>query len=131
VVQDVASQVCIEALAAVVFAVEIPVVVTIAIPAMIVGSSAVVAVPVALEVALAIVTRFHPSCTGVGRTGPVSVVPSVVVACRVPVASYPEIVIARTLGLNSHYTDRRGRADCHTDGDLSEDSSRSQQRQNK
>src|SRR5712675_1376162 len=49
----------------------------------------VVAVPVAFKVELAIMTRLYPTCAGVGGTGPVSIVPFIVVAHRVPVAPYP------------------------------------------
>src|SRR6266566_9952367 len=69
----------------------VPVVVAPAVPTMVVAELAVVAVPVAFKVELAIMTRLHPMCAGVSGTGPVSVVPFIVVAHRVPVAPYPGI----------------------------------------
>src|SRR6476620_6538290 len=84
----------------------VPVVVPVVVP---------VAVPVAFKVEVAIMTRRHPLCAGVGGAGPVSVVPFIVVTHRVPVARYPGIACAGTSRLNSNYTQRWRCADSHAD----------------
>jgi hypothetical protein len=115
-------------LVAVVVAIIVSVVVTTAVPAMVVAELAAIAIPVAFIEALAIVTRRHPVYARVSWTGPVSLVPLIVVAHRVPVARYPGIAGAGTSRLHSQYTDRWRRADSHSDGKLGESCSRGQQR---
>src|SRR5438093_1044224 len=56
----------------------VPIVIAPAVPTMVVAELAVVAIPVAFKVELAIMTRLHPMCAGVSGTGPVSVVPFIV-----------------------------------------------------
>lgn len=70
-------------------AVIVAVVVTLAVPVMVVADLAPIAIPVASIVPLSIMTRFHPACAVVRRTGPVAIVPPIVVAGRIPVAPYP------------------------------------------
>src|ERR1035441_5719461 len=113
----------------VVVAIEVAVAVRGLVPAMVVGDLAVIAIPVAFKVARSVMTRFHPMCAGVRRTRPVSLVPGVTVAHRVPVAAYPGIADAGTLRLNPDDPRPRGRADSHSDRKLCEDSSGCQQHQ--
>jgi hypothetical protein len=117
------------ALSMVLVSIVVPVVVTAAVPAMVVVDPAAIAIPVACEELLSIMTRFHPARAVEGWTGPVSVVPLVVVSHGIPVAPDPRIFAARTSWLNPEYTHRRRRADSHSDGNLGEDSSRCQQHQ--
>src|SRR5579864_5844864 len=93
-----------EVLSAVLIAIVIPVVITVSVPAMVVPDLAAIAIPVALIVAVSIMTRFHPACARVHWPGPVSVVPLIVVAHRVPVAAYPGIIGAGAPWLNPNYT---------------------------
>jgi hypothetical protein len=109
--------------------VEVPIVVMIPVPAMVVRGVAVIAIPIAFKEALSIMMRFHPTRAGVGRTGPISLVPLIVAAYRVPVARYPGIIGPGTSWLNPKDTGRRRRADSYSDGNLSEDSSRCQEHQ--
>src|ERR1035441_4568129 len=109
----------------------VPVAALFFIPFMVVGNLAMIAIPVAVKVLLAIMMRCHPRGAVVGWTGPVSLVPLVAVAHRVLVAGYPNIPCARTWWLHPHYTVRRRRPDSHSDGNLSEDRSRGQQHQYK
>lgn len=99
----------------VVVAIEVPVV-AVAVSAVVVGNVAAIAIPVAGIVALAIVTGFHPAGTRVRRTGPVSIVPFIVVANWVPVARYPGIAFTRASWLNSNHTHWWRRANSHPDG---------------
>lgn len=71
----------------VVVAVLVPVVFPI--PAVIVFEPATISVPVTRIILLSIVMRFHPSSAFIGRPRPVAIVPSVVVADRIPIAAYP------------------------------------------
>src|ERR1017187_1273218 len=109
----------------------VPVVVLMFVPFMVVGNLAMLAIPVAVKVLLAIMVRCHPGGAGVGWTGPVSFMPLVAVAHGVLVAGYPNIPFAGTWWLHPHYTVRRRRADSDADGNLSEDRSRGQQHQYK
>src|ERR1035441_5930957 len=109
----------------------VPVAALFFIPFMVVGNLAMIAIPVAVKVLLAIMMRCHPRGAVVGWTGPVSLVPLVAVAHRVLVAGYPNIPCARTWWLHPHYTVRRRRPDSHSDGNLSEDRSRGPQHQYK
>jgi hypothetical protein len=119
-VQDLVCRILIESLAAVMIVVVAPAIViaivaTFAVPAMVVFDSAAAAIPIACKVLLSIMTRLHPASALVSRTGPVSVVPSVVVAIGVPIAAYPQIARARAPGLVSHHPYRRRRTDSHSD----------------
>src|SRR5258708_40109585 len=94
------------------------------VPFMVVGDMAAIAIPVAFKVTLSVVMRFHPMGAGVHRTGPVSFVPLIAGAHRIPVAPYPRIAGAGTLRLYPYYTGRRRRADSYSGGNLSQDGSR-------
>lgn len=78
-----------EYLLVIVVAIEVPVVVPAAIPLMVVVDMASFAIPVPCKIVSSIMTRFHPVCTRVSRTGPVSAVPLIVVSNGVPVAINP------------------------------------------
>lgn len=95
--------------------IEVPVVVTAAVPSMVVGHVAAIAFPVACKELLSIVMRFHPARAGVGWASPVSVVPLIMVAHGVPVAPEPNIASAGTSWLNFHDTRAWWRADSHSD----------------
>ena len=112
-------------LVTVVFAIIVAVAVTV--PTVVVGDSAAIAIPVAFIEKRSIMSRSHPVCAGVRRTGPVSVVPPVMVAHRVPIATYEGIAGAGTSRHNPNYTGPRRRADSHSDENLSEERSHCQQ----
>src|ERR1017187_3852352 len=88
-------------LVTVVVAAVIAIVVTV--PAMVVGDSAAIAIPIAFIEKRSIMMRFHPVCADVRWTGPVSIVPLVTVAHRVPVAPHKGIAGAGTSRLNPDY----------------------------
>jgi hypothetical protein len=71
----------------VVLAIEIAIVATLAVPVMVVLDSASPSLPITCKVLLSIMMRLHPASPLVSRTGPVSVVPSVVVAIGVPITT--------------------------------------------
>ena len=106
----------------------VPIVVMVPIPLMVMPDLAVIAIPVALIVLLAVMTGFHPARANVCWTGVISIVPLIVAAHRVPVAGDPSVVGAGTLRLNPHDTHRWRRADSYSYRKLSEGSSRRQQR---
>jgi len=128
-IRDLAIRVLIERSLVVVVAIVVPVVVLVLVPLMVVGDLALVAVPVAFMVHLAIMVRLHPVRAAVRRTSPVSVVPLIVTAHRVPIARNPGIAFPRTAWLSPFYAQRRRRADSHSDGQLGEDGTRRQQHQ--
>jgi hypothetical protein len=109
-------------------AIEVPILLVAAVPAMVVPDLAAIAFPVSFIESLSIVARRHPMRTGIGRTGPVSLVPLIVVTHRIPVAPNPGIPGAGASGLHSLYACRWRGADSHSDRKLSESTSRSQQR---
>jgi hypothetical protein len=97
---------------------------------MVVLDLAVITIPVAFMEAFSIMPGFYPACAVVRWTRPVSIVPFIVVAHRVPVASDPGIVRPGASGLNPEYTYRWRRADSHANGKLSENRSSREQHQN-
>jgi hypothetical protein len=113
----------------VVFAIIVAVAVTV--PTVVVGDSAAIAIPVAFIEKRSIMSRSHPVCAGVRRTGPVSAVPLIMMAHRVPIAPCKGLAGAETSRLNPDDPRPRRRADSHSDGKLREHSSRCQQHQHK
>src|SRR5205807_8053242 len=116
-------------LAAIVVSIIIPVVIRAAIPAVVVRNLAVAPIPVTFKIPLPVMVGFYPMRARVCRSGPVSLVPLIVVAHRVPIAGYPGMIGAGASWLNPDYPLRRRRADSHSGGKLSESSSHRQQRQ--
>lgn len=115
----------IEVLLVVVIAIEVPIS-AVAVAVVVVGDPAAIAVPVACIVALSIMTRFHPVCICISRAGPVSVMPPIVPANRVPVAPYPGIALTRASRLDPDHARSWRCADSYTNGYLTEDGSRRQ-----
>jgi hypothetical protein len=110
---------------AVVISIEIALVVTAAVPTVVVGDlTAVGAVPVAFIEPLSIMTGFNPTRTAVRRTGPISVVPLIAMTNRIPIPAYPGVVGSGTSRLNPDHPRRRRRADSDSDGKLGERRSR-------
>ena len=68
-----------------------PVAIVVAVPFVVVVAPAVVSVPVAVEKALAVMMRRHPTCALVGRTGPISGMPAVMAVYRMPITVNPGI----------------------------------------
>jgi len=109
----------------------IPVFARIAIPVMvrtvIVLESSTIAIPVPIIEALAVVARRYPPCTSIGRSGPVSVVPTVTASHYIPVAVYPKEIRPRSYRPNPNHARRRWRADSDSNRNLAEHASRGQQ----
>ena len=74
------------------------------IPTVIMIHAAVFPFPIAIEEAFTIVVRAHPMGAGVWWARPISVVPSVFTAYRVPVAIHPRVVRARCNGPDANYS---------------------------
>ena len=91
--------------------------VVIAIPVMVVVESAMRAIPVAAVEAAAFVARADPARAGVRRTSPVTLMPNVVTARRIPVAINP-CVAGSGADRNDRMPRRRRRPDLDSDGDL-------------
>ena len=79
------------------------------VPLMIVREMAPIAVPVSFKESLSIVTGRYPACAFISRLRPISIVPFVMVAGRIPVARDPKIPGAGTSRL---YPDDTGRWRC-------------------
>ena len=85
---------------------------------MVVLAAAVLAVPIALKESLSVMMGRHPMCSRIGRPAPISVVPSISVSNRIPVAIDPRITGAGTGGNNSYDPRRRRRSNPHSDRNL-------------
>ena len=93
--------------------------VVVVIPVVVVIEPAVGSVPVAGVVAATFVARPDPASALIRRTRPVTGMPAIVMAYRIPVAVYPEEFRARGHGADGNHA-RRGRwADLNADADLS------------
>ena len=97
--------------------------VPVVVPVMVVVAPAGIACPVSMKIALSIVTRRHPLCTGISRAGPVSGMPFIMVSHRKPIAFHPKTLRgwAGRHDLNLNHARRRRRvADYDADGNLAE-----------
>ena len=103
--------------------------VVIFVPLVIVFDAAVLAIPVSGEELTAVMAGSYPTRPGIRRTRPVSVVPLIVSAHRIPVAIYPEEIRPRCVGSHSH--DARGwrRSDSDAQRDLRVERSPGQKQQ--
>ncbi len=90
---------------------------------------ATIAIPAALKVLVSIISGLHPPCAVVGRPGPVSLMPFVLVTHWIPVAGYPGVIRARTSRLYPNNTRRWRCADSNSDGNLCGDRPHCQQHQ--
>src|ERR1039457_2837749 len=86
--------------------------------AMVVNDPAAITIPVAFIEERSIMVRLHPMCADVRRTRPVSFVPFIMLAHRVPVAAYPRIAFAGTGRLNDNDASPRRRPDSYSDRPL-------------
>ena len=93
------------------------------IPMMIVLAATVIAFPIAFVEALAIMTGHHPHSTGIGRARPVSVMPPVMVAYRIPVGVHPNEPRSRSHRPDPYDSRRRWWADGDSNRYLSEEGS--------
>ena len=105
--------------------------VVIPVPPVVVIESAAFAVPIALVIHSIFMPRTHPSGASERRAGPVSVVPAVLVAVRVPIPVHPYVIGPRLLRLNP--VGARGWWRAHSDahGNLSAQGRRRQQHNRK
>lgn len=101
---------------AVVFAFVLAVVpVVLAVPTVIVLTSAAVAFPVTVIKSLSIVARRYPARSRIDRAGPVSFMPSVMAFYRIPISVHPCIIRTWGSGPDLNHAGRRGRADSDSD----------------
>src|SRR5579872_7319958 len=91
--------------------------VVVAIKVVIVFAAAVIAVPIAIEEALAVMVRSHPAGADIRRPGPISGMPFIVPAYGIPVACHPDEPRAGTCHNPLHPQGRR-RADGDSDRNL-------------
>jgi hypothetical protein len=94
--------------------------VVIAIPLVVVFHAAVGPVPVARKIELSVMTRRDPGCALIRRSAPVSLMPLVVAANRIPVAIHKGITRTRTYRLNANDPRLGRRSDSDSDGKLRE-----------
>jgi hypothetical protein len=102
----------------IVIAVAVVVAVMAVVPVVIVLETSVFAVPIAGVVAAAIMTWANPMSATVWRPGPVSAVPAVTMAVRVPVAVHPEELRSGLLGAYANDAWWRWGADFDANGYL-------------
>src|SRR5579871_669597 len=112
----------------VVVAIVVPVVVFDFVPRMVMSDLAAFSVPVTGVIALSIMMGRHPVRSLVCRPRPVSFMPGIAAAHRVPVAGYPGVSFARASRLDS-YADRGWGANSDSHGNLSEGRGRRQKHQ--
>jgi len=122
--------------AVVVIVVIIPIVVVVIaivflVPMMVVLDAAMIAIPIANEIALPIMMWWHPMSADVRRTRPIAFVPFVVISDGIPVALNPHEVRSGAGWHDSNNARRRRRANANADGDLCASCRRTQSRQKK
>jgi len=88
------------------------------IPTVVMGEIAALALPVALKKALAVVARTHPNRSGIWRTRPVSFMPSIVAADRIPISRDPDKIRIRLGWHDGYYSRRRRSADLDANGNI-------------
>ena len=93
-------------LTTIVLAVVITVAVSAFVPFMVMVHIALVPGPAAFVKAFPIVVWFHPVSAFIGRAGPISVVPFVLITVRKPISAQPDVACARASGLNSDHSRR-------------------------
>lgn len=104
---------------AVMFVLAVPIApATVVVPTMIVANAAPLTFPVACEIAFPVMPRNHPYCSWIGWPAPISVMPLVVVADRVPVALNPHEFGPWSYRPHPHYPRGRWRADLDSDRNL-------------
>jgi hypothetical protein len=111
-------------------AVMVAMIITVAvpIPMMIVLAATVIAFPIAFVETLAIMTGHRPHSTGIGRARPVSVMPPIMMAYRIPIAFHPNEPRCRSDRPDANDSRRRRWADADSNRYLSEqDSSHEEQ----
>ena len=110
-------------------AVPVPVAVAVSIPVVIVLEAAAVTVPVALEELLPIVMGRNPARPSVGRPGPVSFMPPVMAAYRIPITIHPKIIRTRRRGPHSNDAGRGRRTNAYSKRHLSGEHRSTRQKQ--
>src|ERR1700693_5080830 len=96
----------------------IEVAVTVVIPMVVVLAAAALAIPIAFKKALSVMMGRHPMRRCIGRTAPISVVPSIAVSGDIPVAIDPKIIGTGAGGNDSDHTRRWRRSDAYSDRNL-------------
>jgi len=89
----------------------------IVVPGVVVRVTAMVVLPIALIVHLPVMSRGNPDGARIRRTGPIALMPLIVVADRVPISLDPDIAGTRSDGSNRNYPGWRRRADPNSDPD--------------
>jgi len=88
------------------------------VPAMVVVDPAALAFPVAVKESFSVVASRHPAGTFVRRPSPITFVPPVVPAHRIPITRYPHELRAGSLRQNANHASRRRRTDSDSNRNL-------------
>jgi hypothetical protein len=94
--------------------------VMVAVPVMVVFPPAVIAIPVPFKESLSVVAGTNPTCAGIGRTSPVTLMPLVVVPHRIPVSFHPDEFRAWSWWKHPNNSRRRWRSDHDSNRHLAE-----------
>ena len=94
--------------------------VVIPVPAMFMFAPAVIAFPVAIQIAIPFISRCNPTCAGVSRARPVSGMPSVVAPHWIPIAVNPDVGRTGPNRPNAHHARGRRRPNPNAQGYLAE-----------
>jgi len=100
-----------------------PIAIPVVVPTVIVFESSTIAIPIPTIEALSFVSRAYPARTSIGRSSPVSIVPTIAVAGCIPVAVYPIEIGSRSRWPVPNDTRRRWRANSDSNGNLAEHAS--------
>jgi hypothetical protein len=96
----------------------IAVAITVAIPVMIMVEAAAVTVPVTAVELAALIARSDPCGAGIRRPSPISSVPTISMAYRIPITVDPIIIRARGNGANTHHAGTWWRTNSNSHGYL-------------
>jgi hypothetical protein len=96
--------------------VEVPLLIVV--PAVIVFEAAMISVPIAGEKLPPVVVRRYPVCSHIRRASPVTLMPSVMSANRIPVAFYPYEIGTRSHWYDMNYTRGWRGPDSDSNGNL-------------
>jgi hypothetical protein len=88
------------------------------IPAMVVVKAAPVTFPVALKELATLVARSNPTGSAVGWAAPISVMPAVSAAYRIPIAVYPKVIRPRRAWTGMNHPRGRRRPDSYANRQL-------------
>ncbi len=100
-------------------AIVVKIAVMVPVPLVIVLDAAMVAFPIARKKLPAIVMRANPVSPLVGRPAPISFMPAIMTAIRIPIPVHPKIARPGSGGPDCHNPRRRRRSDANANANLS------------